>query len=162
MAASIDEYLVNLPETRREALERVRRVITKNLPKGFEETIEFGMPSWVVPLSRYPKTYNKRPVLLAALASQKNHMAVYLTGIYGDEALRAWFEEAYGATGKKMDVGQSCVRFKTLADLPLEVIGDAIGKLGVDALIEIVERAHPKPAAKKPAAKKPAAKKPAR
>ncbi len=81
--------------------------------------MQFGMIAYCVPLSRYPETYNGAPLLYAALAAQKNHNAVYLMGIYADGELRKWFEANYKASGKRLDVGKSCVRFKTLDDLPL-------------------------------------------
>lgn len=119
-------YLKSLPPDRRAALEEVRRVILANLPKGYEESMEWGMPTYQVPLSEYPDTYNKRPLMYAALAAQKSYMTLYLSAIYADSVLRKEFESSYRATGKKYDVGQSCVRFKRLDDLPLEVIAKAI------------------------------------
>lgn len=142
VVAAVTQYLAALPEDRRNALTKVRAAIAKSVPKGYVETIEFGMISWVVPLSRYPNTYNGRPLILAALGSQKNHMAVYLMGIYGDPKLRASFESAYRATGKRFDVGKSCVRFKSLNDLPLQVIMDAVGAIEVDAFTAAYERAR--------------------
>ena len=136
---TVDGYLAELPEGRREAISTVRRTIVENLPDGFEEVMNWGMIAYQVPLSVYPETYNKQPLMYVALASQKNHMAVYLSGIYTEDGRRAAFEKAYKATGKRYDVGQSCVRFKTLENLPLEVIGEAIGSLSMDAFIEQYE-----------------------
>jgi hypothetical protein len=98
--------------------------------------MNWGMIAYEVPLERYPDTYNKKPLMYAALASQKNHMAVYLTGIYMDDGARQEFEDAYEATGKRLDVGQSCVRFRKLDDLPLGLIGEKIGSVGVDEFID--------------------------
>ncbi len=134
-AATVEEYLSGLPADRREAIERVREVIVANLPDGLEEGMNWGMIAYEVPLERYPDTYNKKPLMYAALASQKNHMAVYLTGIYMDDGARQEFEDAYKATGKRLDVGQSCVRFRKLDDLPLSLIGNTIGSVGVDEFI---------------------------
>ncbi|SMD34881.1 protein of unknown function (DU1801) [Reichenbachiella faecimaris] len=134
-ATSVQEYLESLPEDRREAITRVREIILKNLPTGIEETMNWGMISYEVPLEFYPDTYNKKPLLFAALASQKNHMAVYLSGIYCDEALREKFEMDYKASGKKMDMGKSCVRFKKLEHLPLDVIGWAIGAADMETFV---------------------------
>jgi uncharacterized protein YdhG (YjbR/CyaY superfamily) len=134
-AATVEDYLCGLPADRREAIERVREVIVANLPDGLKEAMNWGMISYEVPLERYPDTYNKKPLMYAALASQKNHMAVYLTGIYMDDVGRQEFEDAYRATGKRLDVGQSCVRFRKLDDLPLGLIGDTIGSVGVDEFI---------------------------
>lgn len=135
-AATVEDYLSGLPADRREAIEAVREVIRANLPDGLEETMNWGMIAYEVPLERYPDTYNKKPLMYAALASQKNHMAVYLTGIYMDDGARQEFEDAYEATGKRLDVGQSCVRFRKLDDLPLGLIGETIGSVGVDEFID--------------------------
>jgi hypothetical protein len=138
-ATTVAEYLASLPDDRRTAVTAVRKVIRKNLPKGIVETMNWGMISYEIPLSIYPKTYNGKPLMFAALASQKNHMAVYLSGIYGSAELRARFEEQYRATGKRLDVGKSCVRFRKLDDLPLDVIGDAIAACDVDQLISFYD-----------------------
>jgi uncharacterized protein YdhG (YjbR/CyaY superfamily) len=141
-AETVEQYLAELPDDRRAAIEEVREAILENLPEGFEEAMNWGMISYQVPLSRYPNTYNKQPLMMAALASQKNHMAVYLTGVYADEDSRAQFREAYQATGKRLDMGQSCVRFRRLDDLPLELIGEAIAAHSVDEFIDLSERAR--------------------
>ena len=128
-AATVKEYQDELPEGRRKALSKVRSAIRKNLPKGFEEVMNWGMICYQVPLKTFPDTYNKQPLMYAALASQKNHMAVYLSCIYADSKQRDWFENAYKATGKRLDMGKSCVRFRKLEDLPLELIGDAVSRV---------------------------------
>lgn len=143
-ASSIEQYLDDLPDDRRAALETVRATILENLPDGIEESMNWGMITYEVPLSRYPETYNDQPLMLAALASQKRHMAVYLSGIYADEEAREKFEASYRATGKRLDVGASCVRFRKLDDLPLELIGEAVGKFGVEDFIEIYEAGRAK------------------
>lgn len=142
-ATTVAEYLAELPADRRAALEAVRQTILTNLPAGYEEAINWGMITYQVPLARYPNTYNGQPLAYAGLASQKNHMAVYLIGLYADEAARERFEAAYRATGKRYDVGKSCVRFKKLADLPLALIGESIALLSVDEFVARVEKAHP-------------------
>ena len=135
-------YLALLPEERATMLGRLREVVREHLPEGFEETIEFGMIAYVVPLSRYPKTYNGRPLLLCALASQKNHLALYLTGLYADAARREAFEKAFEKAGKKLDAGKSCVRFGTLDDLAMDAVTSAIEGLSVDDLIALHETTH--------------------
>ena len=120
----------------------MRTVILKNLPKGFEEAIQYGMLGYQIPLSRYPNTYNGQPLTLAGLASRKGYMTLHLMSIYGDSKLREWFEKAYAATGKKLDLGKACVRFKTLDALPLDVVGQAIAKVGVDEFIAAYERSR--------------------
>ncbi len=138
-ATTVKDYLASLPEDRRKAISKVRAVIRKNLPKGVVETMNWGMISYEIPFSIYPKTYNGQPLMFAALGSQKNYMAVYLSGIYGSAELRKRFEDDYRASGKKLDAGKSCVRFKKIDDLPLDVIGDAIAACGVDQLISFYD-----------------------
>src|SRR6187402_1246089 len=94
-ATTVEEYLAKLPADRREAIARVREVVNANLPAGFEEGLQYGMPCWYVPLSRYPVTYNGQPLAVASLGSQKGHMALYLMGVYGDPELAAWFRDAF-------------------------------------------------------------------
>ena len=141
-ASTVDQYLAELPDDRRQAIERVREVVSENLPDGYEEAMNWGMISYQVPLETYPDTYNKQPLMYAALASQKNHMALYLSGIYTSDAARKRFETAYKATGKRFDVGKSCVRFKKLDDLPLDLIGKTIASMKVKDLIAATEKAH--------------------
>jgi hypothetical protein len=141
-ASTVDEYLAELPDDRRDAISAVRDVILANLPDGYEETMRWGMISYEIPLARYPSTYNGEPLSYAALASQKRHMAVYLNGIYADGDEAKWFTDAYEATGKKLDMGKSCVRFKRLDDLPLELVGAAIARTSVDDYVARYEAAR--------------------
>ena len=143
-ARTVDQYLKELPAERREVLSTVREIIRKNLPKGYQETMNWGMISYEVPLDRVPKTYNGQPLMYAALAAQKNHYAVYLISMYQDGAPTGWFAEEFRKAGKKLDMGKSCVRFKRLEDLPLETIGKAIRGTSVEKLIEIYERSRAK------------------
>lgn len=135
-------YLASLPDDRRRTLTRVRTVIRRNLPRGYREAMNWGMIAYEVPLRTFPDTYNGQPLMYAALASQKHHMAVYLSGIYGSEQLREWFESAYAGTGLRMDIGKSCVRFRALGDLPLDLIGEAIAAVPVDEFIAMHEAVH--------------------
>lgn len=144
-ATTVKEYLESLPEDRRKAISAVRKEILKNLPKGYEEVMQYGMIGYVVPLSIYPAGYLGKkdvPLPYAALASQKNYMSVYLMNIYGDKKGEEWFKKAYAKSGKKLDMGKSCVRFKKLEDLPLEVIGEAVGRTSVEEMIRGYERAR--------------------
>ena len=138
-AKTAEEYLAELDDDRREQLSTVRNVVLENLPEGYEEMMLFGMITYAVPLATYPKTYNKQPLMYAALASQKRHMAVYLTNVYGDGSVESWFRERYLATGKRLDMGKSCVRFRKLDDLPLELVGEAIAITPVDEFIKVYE-----------------------
>ena len=148
---TVKDYLQSLPEERREAMQTVRQVILDNLPNGYEEVMNWGMITYQVPLEEYPDTYNKKPLMYAALASQKNHMSVYLTGIYMEDNAREEFESAYRETGKRYDVGKSCVRFRKLDDLPLELIGESIAMMPMPEFIEKVKEAF---SARKKARKK--------
>ncbi|MEW6722859.1 MAG: DUF1801 domain-containing protein [Candidatus Micrarchaeota archaeon] len=142
-AKSVEEYIGGLPEERRAAIEAVRRAILENLPRGFEERMQYGMICYVVPLSRYPAGYlgdKKTPLTYASLASQKNHMALYLMGIYADRSLAEWFAAEYKKTGKRMDMGKSCVRFRKLEDLPLGLIGEAVAKATAESFILMYEK----------------------
>ena len=141
-AATVEEYLAGLPQDRREALSAVRSVILDRLPDGYEEEMRWGMITYEVPLSIQPDTYNGKPLMYAALASQKRHMAVYLSGVYADEEAREDFEQAYRATGKRMDMGKSCVRFRRLDDLPIEVVGEAIARYPVNDFVDLYHRAR--------------------
>ena len=135
-ATTVDGYVASLPADRKEIISRVLAVIRANIPAGYQESILWGMPTWSVPLSRYPNTYNKQPLMIAALASQKRHCAVYL--ILPD--LKPWFVAAYKKTGKRMDMGGGCVRFTKLEDLPLDLIGEAVGKVSVETYLAHYER----------------------
>ena len=141
-AQTVDEYLNELPDDRRQVVSAVRDVIVKNLPEGYREEISFGMIGYVVPLERYPKTYNGQPLSFAALAAQKNHYAVYLTAVYQDPEREARLREEFEKAGKKLDLGKSCVRFKKLEDLPLEVIGRTVASVPVDDFIADYEAAR--------------------
>jgi len=135
-ARTVETYLAELPEERRSAIERVRATILENLPAGFEEAMNWGMITYQVPLTVHPDMYNKKPLMYAALASQKNHMALYLTSIYMDPAAQAAFEQEYRASGKRYDVGKSCVRFRRIGDLPLDLIGRTIGSMTMQEFID--------------------------
>jgi uncharacterized protein YdhG (YjbR/CyaY superfamily) len=134
-AKTVAEYLAALPEDRRKAIEIVRKTIRKHLPKGYEEGVSFGLIGYYVPLKVYPDTYNGQPLLYAALGAQKNYNSVYLMAIYADAPAREKFEADFKASGKRLDAGKSCVRFKTAEDLPLEVIGRAIATLPMEEYI---------------------------
>jgi len=133
-ASTVKEYLAALPADRREALNEVRKGINRALPKGYEEGIQWGMISWFVPLSTYPAGYggNKKVALpLISLASMKNYMALHMVCFYGQPELREWFNAQYAKSGKKLDMGQGCLRFKTLPELALDVVQKTIAKLPV-------------------------------
>jgi len=141
-ATTVAEYLEQLPEDRRAAVQAVREVILKHLPKGYEEVLQYGMLGYVVPLKTFPAGYLNRktePVPYVCLASQKNYMSIYLMSVYGDAEGK--FRKEYEATGKKLDMGKSCVRFKKVEDLPLDVIGRAVAKWPMKGFIGMCEAA---------------------
>jgi hypothetical protein len=141
-AASVEEYLAGLPDERRTAISAVRDAVNANLPEGYVETMAFGMIGWVIPLEDYPNTYNKQPLAIASLASQKNHMALYLMGLYSDGPELEWFEQQYVDRGMKLDMGKSCVRFKRLEQVPLDVVGEVIARVPPAVYIERYEAAR--------------------
>lgn len=141
-ATTPDDYIAELPEDRLDAITELRQIILENLPAGYEEGMNFGMITYEVPLEVYPDTYNGKPLMYAALANQKRHFAVYLSGIYQDDGRRDDFLDAYRATGKRLDVGQSCVRFRKAEDVPFEVIAEAIAAVPMDEFVAVAKRAH--------------------
>jgi uncharacterized protein YdhG (YjbR/CyaY superfamily) len=143
-ATSVDRYIAELPHDRRAAIETVRDTIVANLASGFEEAMNWGMITYQVPLETYPDTYNGQPLMYAALASQKNHMAVYLTAVYANDDSRESFLGKYRASGKRLDMGKSCVRFRTLDDLPVDLIGDSNSSMDVGTFIGNYERSRTK------------------
>ena len=143
-AKTVQEYLDSLPEDRKKQISDTRDVILKNLDKGFQEVMNWGMICYEIPLEVFPDTYNKKPLLYAALASQKNHMAVYMSGIYMDENLLKKFTENYKASGKKLNMGKSCVRFTKIENLPLDVIGNAIASYTAESFLDFYKESRKK------------------
>jgi hypothetical protein len=148
-ATTVSEYLASLPEDRRAALETVRKVVLDNLDAGYREGIQYGHIGYFVPHERYPHGYHcdpRQPLPFAALGSQKNHMALYLMGVYcgcvgdgngeGETAEAKWFRQAWLKTGKKLDMGKACVRFRKIDDVALDVVGEAIRRLPADRFVE--------------------------
>ena len=148
-AETVDQYLEELPPDRRAAISAVRRAILDHLPAGYQETMQFGMIGYVVPLNTYPETYNRQALQYVALASQKNYMSLYLMNVYGDQKAERWFTEGYRASGKKLDMGKSCVRFKSLEDLPMDLIGEAVARTTVDEFVERYEASRARTAKRK-------------
>lgn len=134
---TVEAYLKNLPEDRRKTIDKLRRFILKHLPPGYEEGIQYGMIAYYVPLSAYPKTYNGQPLGYIAIASHKNYISLYLMSIYGSGEIE--FRRAYRKTGKKLDMGKSCVRFKTIDDLPLDLIAETITRYTPEEFIALHE-----------------------
>ncbi|HEU5121541.1 MAG TPA: DUF1801 domain-containing protein [Candidatus Saccharimonadales bacterium] len=141
-AKTPDKYLASLPEQRREAISTVREFIKQHLPKGYEEGMNYGMICYYIPLERYPNTYNGQPLQYVALASQKNYMSLYLMSVYGD--MESDFRQKYADTGKKLDMGKSCIRFKSVDELALDVIGEAIKSTTPEQYIALYEKSRAK------------------
>ncbi|HEX8794560.1 MAG TPA: DUF1801 domain-containing protein [Polyangiaceae bacterium] len=177
-AKTVAAYLASLPADRRAAIEAVRDVIRKNLDGDYEEGIQYGIIGYYVPHKVYPRGYHadpKQPLPFAALASQKNHMSLYLMGVYcgctekpgGMTNEARWFREAWARTGKKLDMGKACVRFTKLENVALDVVGEAIRRIPAkkyiaryETVLADVAQTRAKKSAKRSAKK--AAKKPAK
>lgn len=121
----------------------LRKLIRKNLPKGYDEAVNWGMLCYQIPLDRYPDTYNGQPLGYVALASQKNYCSLYLTGAYIDPEQEAALKEGFAMAGKKLDMGKSCLRFRKLDDLALDVVAKVIASTPPDKYIEQYEKAKP-------------------
>jgi len=155
-AATVAQYLAELPADRRAAIEAVRAVIRKNLDPLYEEGMQYGMIGYYVPHKTYPAGYHcdpKQPLPFAGLAAQKHHLSLYLFCVYGHPEHEKWFREAWASTGKKLDMGKSCIRFKKPEDLALDVTGEAIRRVSARKFIAFYELATG--AGRKPAARKP-------
>jgi uncharacterized protein YdhG (YjbR/CyaY superfamily) len=139
-AKTVDEYITSLPENTREEISSIRKLILKNLPKGYKESMEYGMIGYGVPLEDYPNTYNGKPLGIIALAAQKIYNSLYLMAVYGNPEIEKWFKDKYKASGKKLDMGKSCVHFKRANDLPLDLIAETVAKVPKDAYIKYVEK----------------------
>ncbi|NUQ34913.1 MAG: DUF1801 domain-containing protein [Planctomycetaceae bacterium] len=147
-ATTVREYLDGLPDDRRKALEAVRKVIRKNIDKRCKEGMQYGMIGYFVPHKVYPPGYHadpKQPLPFAGLASQKNHMSLYLLCVYGDKEAERWLRAAWKKTGKKLDMGKSCIRFKRAEDLPLELVGEVFARASVAKLIKTYEAVMKRP-----------------
>ena len=139
-ATTVDQYLEELAQDRRSDIETVRTVILDNLPHGYDEVMRWGMITYEVPLERHPNTYNGQPLQYAALAAQKNYNALYLTNVTftgGEERFRVRYERS----GKHLDMGKSCLRFKSADDVALDVIGETISATSIDAYLSAYEKA---------------------
>ncbi len=138
-AANVEEYIAGLPPERADVVEQVRQLVLDHLPDGIEESMNWGMIAYEIPLDRYPDTYNGEPLMYAALAAQKHHYALYLHSVYASEEVETALREAYADAGMKLDVGKSCVRFKRLDQILPDALADAIGAVSVDDYITLYE-----------------------
>jgi hypothetical protein len=138
-----NNYIDQLPDDRKEVIKKLRKSILENLPKGFSETMSYGMIGFVVPHSNYPAGYHcdpKLPLPFISIASQKNFIAIYHMGLYADNKLLEWFSTEYPKHSKaKLDMGKSCIRFKKMDGIPYQLIGELAGKMSVKEWINIYE-----------------------
>jgi hypothetical protein len=148
-ATTVVEYLASLPPERRGVVAAMREFVRKHIPAGYEEGINWGAITWSVPLARYPNTYNGQPLCYVALAAQKNYNALYLMTVYGDSQLAADFKARFKRAGKRLDMGKSCVRFKSTEDLALEAVQTALGVASPEQWIAHYESVRDTQAAKK-------------
>ena len=143
-ATTVDEYMEQLPDERKAAMKKLRAIIKKHLPKGFQECMGYGMMGYVVPHSKYPAGYHcnpKDPLPFLALASQKNFIALYHMGIYSDPKLLKWFQEAHAkASTKKLDMGKSCIRFKKVNEIPFQLIAELVSKMTWEDWVKLYEQ----------------------
>lgn len=141
-ATSVKEYLDSLPADRRAIVSKLRAVVRKNLPKGYQETMNWGGICYEIPLKRYPVTYNKQPLVYAGLGAQKHYYVLHLLAAYTDSKTRALLEAGFKKAGKKLNMGKSCIRFRKLDDLPLEVIGKLVASMTPAQYIKLFEAAR--------------------
>ncbi len=143
-ASTPEEYINQMPDERKEVMIKLRGVILKNLRKGFEEGINYGMIGYYVPHSIYPNGYHCTPELplpFMSIASQKNSINVYHSGIYADKNLYDWFVEEYPKyCGRKLDIGKCCIRFKKIEEIPYKLIGELCAKMTVEQWINLYEK----------------------
>lgn len=139
-AATPEQYLDELPPDRREVVAAVLDVVRRSMPAGFEEGMAWGMVTWSVPQSRYPDTYNGQPLAYVSLAAQKQHYALYLMGAFGDGEAEREFRARWEATGRRLDLGKSCLRFRRLADLDLDLVSELVASTSVEEFLSRYER----------------------
>ena len=143
-AKTVAAYLKELPPERRKAITAVRKAIRANLPKGYVETMQYGGICYVVPLKLYPPGYHVGgvPLPYAGLASQKNHMALYLMCLYGDKKREAWLKKEFKTRGLRLDMGKGCLRFRKLENMPLDIVGELIAAMPVKEYVAKYEKAR--------------------
>jgi Domain of unknown function (DU1801) len=143
-AKTVGAYLGELAPDRRAVVEEVLALVRASMPKGFDEVMQYGMISWVVPDAKLSETYNDQPLAVAALAAQKNYVSLYLLGAYMDPKRREALEKAFAVAGKKLDMGESCLRFKSTDEIDMKSVGAALASLGVDDLVALYKKSRGK------------------
>lgn len=135
MNESVDTYIESLPDDRGSTVRAVRDVLLRSLPDGYRESMSSGMITYEVPPERLPRTYNGKPLIYVALAAQRRYISLYLMGVYGDPATAEWFRESYANSGKNLSMGKSCLRFKNLDDLPLDLVSEAVARIPLEKYV---------------------------
>jgi len=143
-ATTVSQYLKELPADRRKDIQAVRAVITRNLPKGYQESMNWGMISYEVPFSLFPDTYNGQPLTYLALAAQKNYNALYMMNVYGNTKVETRLRDGFKKLGKKLDMGKSCLRFKHAEDLPLAIIGEIVAPTPPETMVAMAKASRRK------------------
>jgi uncharacterized protein YdhG (YjbR/CyaY superfamily) len=141
-AATVQQYLEELPAERAAVVGHVRDLVNAHLPEGYEEAMAYGMITWSVPLAVYPDTYNGKPLAYVSLAAQKQYYALYLMGVYADSAQEAELREQWQARGTKLDMGRSCLRFKRLEDLHEDLVAQVIAAVPMEQYVAAARAAH--------------------
>ena len=142
-ATTVKDYLASLPPDRLKAVTTLRALIRKNLPPGYREVVQYGI-GWVVPLSRYPDAYNGQPLALARIASQKHYISLYLMTVYGYPEIERWFKAEYAKSGKKLKMVKCCLRFRSLDEIPLELVARTIARVSMEQYIATYESVRSK------------------
>ena len=145
-AGTVSDYIAGLPEGKRETVSKLRAFLARRMPKGYEQSLGYGIIWWAIPLARFPDTYNGLPLGYVALAAQKSYFALYLMSCYMNPPQEKKLREAFRKAGKKLDMGKSCVRFRSLDDLPLDAIGDIVASIPAEKWIEIYKKSREKAA----------------
>jgi hypothetical protein len=141
-AKTVPEYLAGLTAEQRKVVAATRALVRKHLPKGYKEAMGFGAICWMVPLSKFAATYNKQPLCYASLAAQKNYVSLYLMMAYGDPKKYAWLKDQFKKAGKKMDMGKSCLHFKSLDDIPVDAVAKLIASHTADEWVAIYQKSR--------------------
>jgi hypothetical protein len=141
-ATTVKQYIAELDPKHAIVIEQVRQLVNKNLPKGYEEVMQYGMISWVIPLKVFPNTYNKQPLASVSLARQKHYFALYLNCLYMNTDMLKQFEQEYSLSGKKLDMGKSCLRFKKFEDLNIDSIAQYVSHVSVAHLIDYYQKSR--------------------
>lgn len=140
--ATVADYIASLTSEQAAVIRKLRALIRKSLPKGYKESMDWGIPSYVIPLNRYPHTYNQQPLAYVAVGANKNHFSLHLMACYGNPTLMKEFEIAYKKSGKRLDMGKACLRFKKIDDLPLDLIARTIASVSVEEFLDTYEQSR--------------------